>query len=203
MAEPIEFDDPPASYLSSTPGSTIVKRLAWYGLAPGTRKGYNSAIDSFESFCMLRQRPAWPAAVEMLEEWVAYRIYGSTLPKQGQVKPETMSSYLLTLKSYHIDRHLSLEAFDTPRIALIIKGGKRLFPKQKTTRLPIVKDILEKNTENKPVGLDELNIDTAFKVVWAGFLRLEEITYTGTELKKASFSNTKVTRSNISFSEGN
>ncbi len=66
--EPIEFDDPPASYLSLTPGSTIVKRLAWYGLAPGTRKGYCSAIDSFESFYMLRQRPAWPAAVDMLEE---------------------------------------------------------------------------------------------------------------------------------------
>ena len=76
---------------------------------------------------MLRQRPAWPAAVEMLEEWVAYRIYGNTLPKQGQVKPETMSSYLSALKVYYIDRHLSLEAFDTPRIALIIKGKKGSF----------------------------------------------------------------------------
>ena len=113
---------------------------------------------------MLRQRPAWPATVEMLEEWVAYRIYGSTIPKQGQVKPETMSNYLSALKSYHIDRHLSLEAFDTPRIALIIKGGKKLFPKQKATRLPITKDILEKIIENKPVNVDELNIDTAFKV---------------------------------------
>ena len=43
--------------------------------------------------------------------------------------------------------------------------------------------------------VDELNIDTAFKVAWAGFLRLGEITYTGTELKKALFSKTRVTRS--------
>lgn len=139
----------------------------------------------------------------MLEKWVAYRIYGSTLPKQGQVKPKTMSSYLSALKSYHIDRHLSFEAFDTPRIALIIKGEKRLFPKQKATRLPITKDILEKITDNEPVDLDELNIDTAFKVAWAGSLRLGKITYTGTELKKASFSEIKVTRSDVSFSEGN
>ncbi len=152
---------------------------------------------------MLRQQPAWPAAVEMLEEWVAYRIYRSTIPKQGQVKPETISSYFSALKSYHIDRHLSLEAFDTPRIALIIKGGKRLFPKQKVTRLPITKNILEKITENKPVNIDELNIDMAFKMTWAGFLRLGEITYIGTELKKASFSATRVTKSDISFSKGN
>ncbi len=91
----------------------------------------------------------------MLEEWVAYRIYRSTIPKQGQVKPETISSYLSALKSYHIDCHLSLEAFDTPRIALIIKGEKRLFPKQKATRLPITKDILEKITENKPINIDD------------------------------------------------
>ncbi len=113
---------------------------------------------------MLRQRPAWPAAVEMLEKWVPYRIYGSTIPKQGQVKPDTISSYLSALKSYNIDSHLSLEAFDTPRIVLIIMGGKRLFPKQKATYLPITKDILEKITENKPVNNDELNIDIAFKV---------------------------------------
>ena len=75
-----------------------------------------------------------------------------------------MSIYLLALKSCQIDRHLSLEAFDTPCIALIIKGGKRLFSKQKATHLPITKDILEKITKNEPVDLNELNIDTAFKV---------------------------------------
>ena len=68
MAKPIEFDDSPAFYLSSTPGSTIVKRLAWYGLVFDIKKGYCLAIDSFELFCLLRQRPAWPAMVEILEK---------------------------------------------------------------------------------------------------------------------------------------
>lgn len=48
LADPIPFDDPPASYLSSTPGSTIA-------IVPDTRKGYLSAIDSYESFSMLMQ----------------------------------------------------------------------------------------------------------------------------------------------------
>lgn len=53
LADPLQFDDPPPSYLSSTSGSTIVKRLAWNGLASDTRKGYQTAKESYESFCML------------------------------------------------------------------------------------------------------------------------------------------------------
>ena len=69
--------------------------------------------------------------------------------------------------------------------------------------MPITKDILEKITADEPVNIDELNIDTVFKVAWAGFLCLEEITYMVTEFKKASFPSTKVTRSDISFAESN
>lgn len=121
----------------------------------------------------------------MLEKWVVYWIYGSTLPKQGKVKPETVSSYIFMLKSYHINRQLSLKAFDIPCITLIIKGGKRLFPKQNATRLLITKDILKKMIENKPINLDELNIGTAFNMAWASFLHPKKITYANTEIKKA------------------
>lgn len=100
----------------------------------------------------------------MLEKWVAYRIYRSTILKQGQVKPEIISSYFYALKSYHIDCHFSLEDFDTSHIALIIKDEKRFFPQQKAIHLPITKDIFEKITENNRVNIDELNIDTMFKV---------------------------------------
>ena len=164
LAEPLSFDEPPTSYLSSTPGSTIVKRLAWYGLASDTRKGYSSAIDSYEAFCAVFNVQPWPASASILEEWAANRIFGSTLPKQGQVKPETVSSYLSALKSYHIDRQLSLEGLNDPRMALIIKGGKRLFPSKKRNRLPITKDVLTKITKDEPMTVDDLNIDTAFKV---------------------------------------
>lgn len=85
LAELLSFDEPPASYLSSTLGSTIFKRLAWYGLAPETRKGYAAAISSYKSFCAVFNEKPWPASTTMLEEWAANRIYGSILPKQGQI----------------------------------------------------------------------------------------------------------------------
>lgn len=139
----------------------------------------------------------------MLKKWFAYRIYESILAKQGQIKPKTVSSYIFALKSYHIDYHHSLEAFDIPHIALIIKSGKRLFPKQKATCLPIKKDILEKITENEPINFDKLNIDKAFKLAQIGYLCLREIIYTSIKLKKTSFLETKVTRCDVLFLERN
>ena len=49
-------------------------------------------------------------------------------------------------------------------------------------------------------SLDDLNMSTAFKVAWAGFIRLGEITYTTKERKHASFEHTQLTKSDISFS---
>lgn len=87
-------------------------------------------------------------------------------------------------------------------MALIIKGGKRLFPSQKKNRLPITKDILEEITKDEPLTIEDLNVDTAFKVAWAGFMQIGELTYMATELKKDSFKDTKLTRPDISFAEG-
>ena len=137
----------------------------------------------------------------MLEEWAATRIFGSTLPKQGQTQPDTVLGYLSALKSYHIDRRLSLKGFDDPRMALIMKGGRRLFPSTKRNRLPITKHILKKITDSKPLSVTNLNIDTAFKVAWAGFMRMGELTYTAAEAKKVTFAQTSLTRSDISFAE--
>ncbi len=164
LAKHLLYDDPPASYLSSTPGSTIVKRLAWYGLTPNTKKGYEAAISSYVSFCALYNKEPWPASTTMLEEWVATRIFGTTLPKQGQIKPDTVLSYLSALKFYYIDRCLSLKDFDDPQMALIIKDGRRLFPSKKRNHLQITKYILKKITEDEPLSVTDLNVDKAFKV---------------------------------------
>ena len=120
----------------------------------------------------------------MLEEWTPNRIFGSILPKQGQLKPETVANYLSTLKSYYIDRRMSLKGFDDPCMGLIIKRGKRLFPSKKRNRLPITKDILEKITKDEPLMVEDLNVDMVFNVAWAGFMQIGELTYTAAELKK-------------------
>ncbi len=123
-------------------------------------------------------------------------------PKQGQIKPDTVANNFSALKSYHIDRRLSLKGFDDPLMALIIRGGKMLFPSKKKNRLPVTKNILEEITKEKPLMLIDPNVDTAFKVAQAGFMRLREIMYMAAEAKKSTFAETKLTRSDISFEKG-
>lgn len=79
-----------------------------------------------------------------------------------------------------------------------------MFSQTQKTRLPITNDILLNITRAKPTSLQNLNIDTAFKVAWAGFLRMGKFTYTKADLKNRKlFSATKLTRSDITFSQDN
>ncbi len=169
---------------------------------PRYQKGYAAAISSYVSFCLLHNKEPWPVSTTILEEWAVTRIYGTTLSKQGQIKSDTVLSYLSALKSYHIDMRLSLKNFYDTRMALIIKSGRRLFPSKKWNRLPITNIIFEKITEDKPLSVTDLNVNTAFKVAWAGLMRMEEFTYKAAEAKKATFAETGLTRSDISFAEG-
>ncbi len=86
-------------------------------------------------------------------------------------------------------------------MAFIIKGRRRLFPSKKRNRPPITKEIVEKITEEEFLSITDLNVDTTFKVAWAGFMRMGELTYTAAEAKKATFAEIGLTRSDISFEE--
>ncbi len=57
-------------------------------------------------------------------------------------------------------------------------------------------------TKEEPLTVTDFNIDAAFQMAWASFFRIGELTYTSTEVKKATLSKTGLTRSNISFTEG-
>ena len=203
LAGPLEFNAPPAEFLDSIQDlSAPAKTLLWYGLTPKTRAGYNSAINSYTLFCATHVCKAWPASEPILIEWVTGRVFGSASPKQGQIKPRTVETYLSALKSYHVDRNFPTHAFSSPRIHRILSGARSLFPHIKKDRLPITKEILEKITSVIPISIEDLNIDTAFKVAWAGFLRMGEFTYTSAEAQARTFVDTKLTRSDITFSEG-
>lgn len=203
LAEPLQFDDFPASYLLAKSGSIIVKRLAWYYLASMTCRRYQTVKQSYKGFYMLLNLPAWPATHMTLKKWSANPIFGSKLLKQGQIKPDMLVSYLSGLRSYHVDHHMPLEVFDIPRLVQIIKEGRILFPSVKSTHLPIIKNILKKIITQSIKSLEDLNINAAFKIAWAGFLRLGKITYIADKLKKNStFMQTHTTRSDILFTEG-
>lgn len=126
---------------------------------------------------------------------------GSAISKQGQVQPDTVASYLSAIRSWHVDHEYSLVPFETLWIKLLLQGGKSLFPSTKAISLPITKDILSAITTIPPMTINDLNLDTAFKVAWAGFMRLGEITYTEPEKRADSFKDLHLTRSDITFSE--
>ena len=123
LAGPLEFDALPAQFLNSIPHlSTPAKTLLWYGLAPDTRRGYNTAIRSYEYFCASRGISAWPATTLNLIEWVNTRAFGSAIPNQGQIQPDTISGYLSGLRSYHVDRNYSTPVFESLQLDRVIRG---------------------------------------------------------------------------------
>lgn len=100
-----------------------------------------------------------------------------------------------------MDHYWTITVFEDLRLARILQGRRSLFPKVKKDRFPITKEIPEWITSKLPITNDYFNIDAAFKIAWAGFLRLGEITYSPSDLKKASFTDLKVTQSDVRFAE--
>jgi hypothetical protein len=107
---------------------------------------------------------------------VANRILRGALSKQEKIKFDTIVSYLIDLRSHHVDRGLSTEVFERSSLSLLLKDEKRMFARTKKRRLSITKAILEKITDEiiltdqimklKIISneLDELIISIAFKV---------------------------------------
>lgn len=86
---------------------------------------------------MLRGYKPWPATIEPVIEWAAQRIFGGGSPKQGQVQPDTVASYLSGLRSYQINHHWPVTVFEDLRLARILQGGRSLFPEVKKVRFLI------------------------------------------------------------------
>ena len=107
LAEPFEFDAPPLEFLDSITALLVpAKTLLWSGLSPKTRQEYTLAVTSYTIYCAMQEVKPWPASQNVLVEWVIGRIFGSPILRQGQVKPNTMQSYLLALRSYHVNNNL-------------------------------------------------------------------------------------------------
>jgi integrase len=197
------FDPPPYFQAESNSPSPEYARLLWNGLDPATRKGYKSAIKSYETLCALNNDVAWPATEVVLGKWITARAFGSsTLQNMGRIKPDTIQVYLAALRSYHTDRLLNSDVFDSVHIKRLIKGARNVFPPTpKRPRHPItlaiLKGILPSLSDNK----DEANIHAAFCIAFAGFLRMGEFTNTATDLAAPGASPQVLRRSDISFSE--
>lgn len=98
-----------------------------------------------------------------------------------------------------------------PHYPLIFKPPHRSYSKWRTIRyifpniekecLPITKDIHEKITLDILILIEDLHIDIWFKVAWTGILCMEEFTYNNADVEALTFTDTKLTWSDITFSD--
>jgi len=121
-------------------------------------------------------------------------VFGIAAPLISRVKPETLSNYIFTIRSHYIDLGYLIAAFKDYTIKRALAGAILLFPSTKKTKLPIIKDILDKIITFRPYKADA-NVDAAFMIAFAGFLRIGEITYLNRKAK--DFSTTRALYSDV------
>ena len=83
----------------------------------------------------------------------------------------------------------------------LLAGGRSFFSFIKFLYLPIIKDILYIIRTSSLNFVNNFNLDTAFKIAWAGFMKLKKLIYTIAKKANLSFKNIHLTRSDITFSK--
>lgn len=180
----------------------------WNGLAHETRKNYFSVQKSYETYCTLQSKTAWPAQIKVLGDWITMRAIGGA--GVTRVKADTILASLSALRSVHTDNQWDESVFDSPWLKRIIAGVRRTAISTPTKQAqPISLEVLGKIT--KPAFSDrmgvksreDINFDVASKVAFAGFLRMGEFTVKSSQLQEDSttFAYTRLTRNDVSFAQ--
>jgi integrase len=137
----------------------------------------------------------------MLAEWAALRAHGAL--HENKLSPDTLQSYVSALRSVHVDRGLPTDVFEHERLQRIINGIRRATPFQaKKKAAPLTPDILTQVTHpwQDSLEIDNVNLDAAFKVAFAGFLRSGEF-LNDDRLHQRTAEHTKLTRADVTFAE--
>ena len=148
----------------------------WRGLAPSTRRNYETPRSRFTTFCALSnyRHPnagCFPAEATWLIEWLC--------SLAGTVKVKTMKAYLVGIKSYQLDLGIDCKAFTDPQLERTIQGIKHDHNEpQRRTRTPLTRPYLLRilSTHRSP-NYENAVIQAVFTLAFAGFLRVGEFTY--------------------------
>src|SRR5204863_4864865 len=96
--------NPPPQFYASSKLSQEATFLLWHGLAPATRRTYESAVNLYETFARLQRAQPFPASIDLLAAWIAATII--------KAKAKATKKYLQGLRSYHIDMGFDESAFN-------------------------------------------------------------------------------------------
>jgi len=137
-------------------------------------------------------------------EWSAAKFFGNSAPGMGAVSAKTLKKYLAAIRSRHVDRALAIDTFSHPSVRRMLAGATSLNPSimQPYTKKPITKaqlDLIVPNELKTVSRVDNLNLNAAFTLMFAGFMRLGEITYTKAQFAAPDFQYIHATRSDIAF----
>ena len=156
--------------------STIAAYYLWRGLAPSTRRNYDTPRARFAQFCALAgyrhyNGGCFPAKAIWLIEWLC--------SLAGTVKVKTMKLYLSGLKSYQLDLGIECTAFSDLRLERTIQGIKRDHNQpERATRAPLTRPHLLAILRHLRVSTyNNVVLRAAFTLAFAGFLRVGEFTY--------------------------
>ncbi|KAH6705248.1 hypothetical protein BKA61DRAFT_146216 [Leptodontidium sp. MPI-SDFR-AT-0119] len=151
--------------------------FVWYGLKKGTRDGYKSAQQQYEDYVhdYFPGTNPWPATETLICAFAAHRLEG--LGPYARLKGTSLEGYISGLRSYHVDHMLPVGVFTSETLKHIVKGSYEIYGRAKRPRFPITREILGRITEDEPQSIDDLNLDAAYLLSFAAFLRIREITY--------------------------
>lgn len=176
---------PPDNWRSLVGGSRIEADLLWYGLAPGTRRSYESVIRSFIYFCRLHAipQPLFPVDPRTASAWIAWEAQ-SIIDRGGRLYTDTLNKKLSALASWHADLGYDAAVF-SKRADRVIRGahakwGTATKQRPMPLTLPILKKVLAtmgRNPDNYGGPTPCLALRTAFALGFACFFRMGEFTY--------------------------
>lgn len=164
--------------------SYIVKRLIYAGLIPGTRSGYQAAIKS------LHGKWPWPAIVAPFGRMGGHganRIMGSTPERQGQIKPETLGTLLISASLLSYGTRAGNWSFPIASPETTLRGGKSFLRLSKLSVFLSPKRSYPKS-QQKPQSIQTRSALTP-RTRWLG------------RALTASFQDLQLTGSDVSFCE--
>ena len=181
--------------------SVVAAHYLWRGLAPSTRRNYDTPRARFTLFCTLANyhHPhggCFPALATWLIEWLC--------SLAGTVKVKTLKLYLTGIKSYQLDLGIDCGAFSDARLERTIQGIKRDHNEPaRRTRSPLTRPHLLRLLRHLPQSdYDSIVLRAAFTLAFAGFLRVGECTYRDADKQlNSSFAKWFITKRSIIISE--
>jgi len=170
---------PPQSWVTDIQQSGLSALAAYYlwrGLAPSTRRNYDTPRSRFSLFCSLANYQhskggCFPAETTWLIEGLC--------SLAGTVKVKTLKLYLTGIKSYQLDLGIDCTAFSDARLERTIQGIKRdHYEPARQTRTPLTRPkLLCILSYLRSRDYDCITLRAAFTLAFASFLRVGEFTY--------------------------